>query len=49
MHYVSDWNMYKLQNATWNVFQIYVYLNPKYFFRLNKSLHLFEMCCTFLN
>ena len=26
-----------------------VYLTPKYFFCLNKSLHLFEMHCVFLN
>ena len=25
-----------------------VHLTPKYFFRLNKSLHLFEMHCAFL-
>ena len=24
-------------------------ITPKYFFRLNKSLHLFETNCTFLN
>ena len=26
-----------------------VHLNPKYFFRLNRSLHLFEMHFGFLN
>ena len=29
--------------------ELKVLLTPKYFFRLNKSLHLFEMHCAFLN
>ena len=29
--------------------QFKVHLTPKYFFRLSKSLHLFETHCTFLN
>ena len=28
---------------------IKVHLTPKYFFRLNKSLHLLETHCAFLN
>ena len=28
---------------------IKVHLTPKYFFHLNKSLHLFKMHCAFLN
>ena len=29
--------------------EVKVHLNPKYFFHLNKSLHLFEMHLAFLN
>ena len=32
-----------------NIILIKVHLNPKYFFRLNKSLHLFEMQFAFWN
>ena len=31
------------------IFFLKVHLTPKYFFRLNRSLHVFETHCTFLN
>ena len=38
----SQLNMYKVQSIH------KVHLTPKYFFRSNKSLHLFKTHCTFL-
>ena len=42
----------EIKHRTWldkGEFNFKVHLTPKYFFRLNTSLHLFKMHCTFLS
>ena len=45
-----SFNNCALRNTDWwHGGTVKVHLTPKYFFRLNKSLHLFETHCAFLN
>ena len=40
---------FEIMDKALKIAWIKVPITPKYFFRLNKSLHLFETNCTFLN
>ena len=43
------WKMTKSDLNKLSTFHIEMHLTPKYFFRLNESLHLFETHCAFLS